>query len=99
MDLAFCSNPQLVRSVRSLAPLGTSDHVMIQFELSVKAIGGSSQRLRRLWSYDQADFEKLNKHLGAEDWSPVTDAPDMDSAWEAWKNFSCIIYDKLFRPS
>ena len=43
-----------------------------------------SARLRKVWCYEKADIEKLNKVLDSSDWSAITSAPDIDSAWSIW---------------
>ena len=86
LDLVFCSSPALVKRISSVAPLGKSDHVMVQCVFLLQpAVCAMGQRLRRIWSYEKADFAELNKDLSKADWSSVCTAPDIDVVWSAWK--------------
>ena len=87
IDLVFCTAPALVNHLSAVAPLGTSDHVMVNCVFHRQSVVSElGSRLRRIWNYDKADFDKLNNALSSADWSAVYTAPDIDVAWAEWKH-------------
>ena len=47
----------------------------------------TSSEARRIWCYAKADVQGLTKALAKLDWQTiVADSPNLDIAWEAWKN-------------
>ena len=47
----------------------------------------TSLETRRTWCYAKADVQGLMKALAKLDWKTiVADSPNLDIAWEAWKN-------------
>ena len=95
LDLLLVSSPGLLSAVSSLPPLGRSDHVTLRYSLnrSPKIVSAPS-RLRRLWSYDEVDFEEVNSLLSNLDWSPVLSAPTMDAGWNSWKKLFFSVINK-----
>ena len=65
-------------------PLGSSDHLGVLCHLHIYPRSSDGSRLRKVWCYEKADFTKLNKLLDSSDWSSITAAPDIDSAWSSW---------------
>ena len=51
-------------------------------------------RPSRIWLYNKADFEKINKVLSSTYWSSVSTASDINQAWTAWKNIFMSVIDK-----
>ena len=51
-------------------------------------------RPRRIWLYNNADFENINKMLSSTDWSSVSTASDINQAWAAWKSIFMSVIDK-----
>ena len=83
LDLVLVSNARLVDSVETLPPLGTCDHlpVLCKLKSSMRRVPSVP---RNIWCYEKANFEKLNSVLFNADWSPILDAPDVNSSWAAW---------------
>ena len=53
-------------------------------------------RLRRLWNYQEVDFEEVNRQLLRLNWSPVLVAPTIDEALDSWKRlFFSVIHEKV----
>ena len=95
IDLVFSSSSQCCQSVKSLPPLGSSDHVRIECSLYFQPIVTEGDgRLRRIWSFDKADFQKLNSPLSSRDWSAVSEAATVNDAWKAWKEIFMSEVDK-----
>ena len=87
IDLMFSSAPQCCQSIKSLPPLGSSDHVRIECSLHLQpSIAQNSSRPRRIWNFGKVDFDKLNKSLAECDWSSVSNAATVNDAWKAWKD-------------
>ena len=53
-----------------------------------------ASRPRRIWLYDQADFEEINSVLSGLDWSEVSTASDINKAWAVWKNLFMSVIDR-----
>ena len=83
LDLVHVSDRALLWGTSALPPL-KSDHIMLELTLALRVSVNPSARSRRIWLYDNADFEKINKLLSNPDWSTVSTAPDIDQAWAAW---------------
>ncbi len=87
LDLILSSSPTLVSLVECLPPLGRSDHCVLKasfnFQLSTPP---RKIRLRRIWAYDKVDIGSLNNCLQTADWTSLSSAPTIDSAWSAWKS-------------
>ena len=95
IDLVFSSSSQCCQSVKSLPPLGSSDHVRIEFSRCFQPIVTEGDgRLRGIWSFDKADFQKLNSSLSSRDWSAVSEAATVNDAWKAWKEIFMSEVDK-----
>ena len=47
--------------------------------------------------FGKADFTAVNSALKAADWSSVSDATDVDSAWTAWQKVFLPVVDKLIQ--
>ena len=98
LDLVLSSSPSLVTGVSTHPPLGSSDHLAVLSFLEVKAERVSRCAGRRIWSFDKADFNRLNKTLDSADWSAVHEASDADAAWASWQSTFLPIVHK-FVPS
>ena len=83
LDLVLTSTPSIVSNVSTTPPLGSSDHLAVLCLLNIAADRVSQGVSRRIWSFDRADFNQLNKILNEAAWPDVFDAPDMNAAWEA----------------
>ena len=97
LDLVLVSDPSTFVHASSLPPLAKSDHAIVQCALNLlPSTSTTTTRLRRIWSYDQADFESVNNTLTHLDWSSVSTAPDVDQAWTAWKQlFMSVITENV----
>ena len=85
--MIFTSSPQCCQAIKTLPPLGSSDHVRIECSLHLQlSLVQGSVRLRRIWYFEKADFGKLNKTLADCDWSLVSNAATINDAWMAWKS-------------
>ena len=84
LDLVLTTNEQLVASFDVTPPLGSSDYLGVLCHLHIYPRSSDGSRLRKVWCYEKADFTKLNKLLDSSDWSSITAAPDIDSAWSSW---------------
>ena len=94
LDLVLLSNPSLLLRASDLPPLGKSDHVILDCTFRFKVTAPVSCSIRRLWLYDQADFEKINNRLSDLDWTAVSAATDIDHAWAAWKELFLSVVTK-----
>ena len=86
LDLVITNVPQLVSSTETLPPFSSSDHLCVFCELDLSAhhnINNSTTR-RRIWRYDQVDFENLNSILVNTDWDQVLPTDDVNEAFSTW---------------
>ena len=86
LDLVLVSNKALVGMVDTLPPIGSSDHLPVLCQLHTTLSTRPSSVPQSVWCYDRADFTALNSALSKADWSPVSLAEDINSAWFAWLN-------------
>ena len=93
LDLVHVSDRALLWGTSALPPL-KSDHIMLESTLALRVSVNPSALSRRIWLYDNADFEKINKLLSNLDWSAVSTAPDINQAWAAWKNIFMSVIDR-----
>ena len=100
LDLVLSNDTTLIKEINSLAPLGRSDHLMVEcaLDLSFKEQTTQSSLPQKVWCYSKADVVTLNNFLLATDWSPINYVPTVDSAWDFWKNRFFEAVDK-FIPS
>ena len=83
LDLVLLSDTRLLDSLEALSPVGNSDHLPVLCVLRAAPQVSTCAAPRRLWCYERADFQKLNSTLSTSDWSAITSAVDVDSAWTA----------------
>ena len=86
IDLVLLSVPSQLAHCRVIPPLSNSDHNGVDLTLKwsrhqrpVKA------RKRTIWRYAHADFDKANNLLGMTDWTFLLNQPNIDTAWDMWK--------------
>ena len=80
LDLVMTKFPTNV-SCSSSAPIGSSDHVLVRGNISL-AIFRELPQPRRVWHFIQAGWQGLQAAISLQDWSPISTAPDINSAWE-----------------
>ena len=86
LDLVITNVPQLVSSTEILPPFGSSDHLCVfcELDLSVHHKMNNSTTRRRIWRYDQVDFENLNAILVNADWNQALQTEDVNEAFSMW---------------
>ena len=100
LDLVLVSDSSWLDNVSTHPPLGSSDHlaVLCKVHFPMRRSGTSGRPGQMIWCSDKADFTAVNHALKAADWSSVSDATDVDSAWTAWQKVFLSVVDK-FIPS
>ena len=95
LDLCFTNNVQAIRKVTSLPPLGQSDHTMVGCSIDLSPV--KSQPVhpkRRVFLYDNVDLALVNEELSAINWSGISAASSIDTAWHRWKSLFFSVVDK-----
>ena len=85
IDLIFLSSPSQLSSCVTIPPLANSDHLGLQLSLSTT---GSSRRAhskteRKLWKYNQADFNQAAEMINDTDWNSIL-SEDINLSWNKW---------------
>ena len=86
IDLAMISNFCMLSSCTVLPPLGSSDHSGVQLLLKWKSRNTARTKCRKVWRYDQADFDSANSALSSINWdSTLCHTDDINELWMIWK--------------
>ena len=81
LDLVLTQNEHNVNDVTIHSPLGKSDHSVITWNLLVnKQRICETEQFR--YDYCKADYVKLRRIMNETDWNCVTNAENVNSAWE-----------------
>ena len=73
--------------VRSSAPLGHSDHVVLVGEfISASSFSKGPPSRRRVWCWRKANMTQLKEDIRSADWSDVEMGQDMQIAWDHWRD-------------
>ena len=68
LDLLFTKELDIIDEVKYQCPLGKSDHLLIEFELSSSIIGNRSENYKSgRYNYRKGDFVNLRKYLAETD--------------------------------
>ena len=95
LDLVLLSDRQAVTAISLHPPIGKSDHLTVSCQLVAdKRALYSSARPRRIWCYEKADFPAIITSLNNLDWSAVSTAPNVDSAWSSWRSLFLFVVEK-----
>ena len=87
IDLVLISNSSMLSSCAVVPPLGTSDHKGVQLSLKWRTSNPRRTKPRKVWRYNQADFESANSILSSVDWADLlSQLDDIDQVWEKWKD-------------
>ncbi len=86
LDLVLVSDTNLITTVDTLPPIGNSDHlpVICHLATTLSSAVKPQPQSRRIWCYAKANFSALRSALAKSDWSAVSAAKDIDSAWSSW---------------
>ena len=102
LDVLLTDTNTLITSLTPSPPIGSSDHITIEFLLTVSCDMKACKTMcapHRKFYWDKADFQSINDYLCGINWlSIVYDNP---SATHAWMAFVKILYQciDLFVPS
>ena len=87
IDLVMISNLSMLSSCTVTSPLGSSDHNGVQLSLKWKSCNTARTKRRKIWRYDQADFDSANLILSSIDWDNIlSNSDDIDELWKIWKD-------------
>ena len=89
LDLFFSTQEEAIEEINHLAPLGKSDHSLIEviYQIKIEIIPPKT-----ILNYEKGDFEKMRKVLDI-DWKDTfqSNGADLDEMWE--------IFNKLFNDA
>ena len=94
IDLAFVPSLSQVSSCSVVPPLANFDHYGLQLEIAKPTITVQKQtKLRIVWRYALADFEKANEMIDSIDWDPLI-TEDVNISLANWKKAFMNIMDE-----
>jgi hypothetical protein len=80
LDLVFTNEERMIQNLQHEAPLGKSDHAVLNFNFVC------STELRERWItryvYHKGDYEKFARRLGECDWDRLFADEDVNKAWQ-----------------
>ena len=85
IDLALLSDHTLLQRCDSIPPLNNSDHNGLELVLDWK--GRNKQvrtAARRVWLYNEANFEEASNLINAIDWGSLMNTEDINSSTQNW---------------
>ena len=83
LDLVFSDEEDLVGDVKVEAGIGTSDHVMVKFNIQIAYKTKDNPDL--VPNFSKADFGKIRFELGNMDWATELSCLDVEDAWNFFK--------------
>ena len=94
IDFVFVSSPNMVHLCETIPPLATSDHLGIHLILSSKLHKSDLRsHCRKLWRYDQANFDQAIDLLDSIEWDQLLCDSDPDKYWNTLKHLFLQIMD------
>ena len=85
LDLVISSNETDASNINVMCPLGKADHCVVTWDFHIVTERRCGQELYK-YDYQRGDYEKLRDLLAQFDWSSVTLACNVESAWECFHN-------------
>ena len=88
IDLIFVSSSVNVILCTTIPPLANADHCGLHLIISTKSCRNRSKRvIRKIWRYDQADFDQAMELLDSVEWNSILlpDDVSVDAYWSTWK--------------
>ena len=87
IDLVMISNPSMLSACIVIPPLGSSDHNGVQLSLKWRSNNTARTKPRKIWRYNQANYELANSMLADIDWEHVLQqSDDVNELWRKWKD-------------
>lgn len=87
IDLAMISNPSMLSACSVIPPVGSSDHNGIQLPLKWRSSNTARTKPRKIWRYNQADYDLANSVLTDTDWEHILQqSNDINGVWKTWKD-------------
>ena len=92
LDLVFTNEQDMINNLSYLPPLGNSDHICIEFDLTCYIEPKKSMNLK--YNIRAANIDLMKQALGNVDWESILDALDTNDAWLLFKAIFQDIIDK-----
>lgn len=91
LDIILTTDPDIISDIDILPPIGTSDHNVLEFNVSLTKDHNNHECRQKNYDYKNANFEQINKELKEIEWNKVLDQKTTEEKWQKFKN---IIYQK-----
>jgi hypothetical protein len=93
LDLIFTNEQNVVDDLKHLAPLGSSDHVVLTWKYVCKTpmVQGNKGNRKAYW---HADYNEMSKAINMIRWQEVLETLDVENSWQLIKNEYIRVVDK-----
>ena len=91
LDLVISNNEQLVQNIVSSAPLGKSDHVVLEVHLS---IASQSTVTPEKLNFYKGNYEEMIKELQEVNWTDELEGKTVDEAWNTLASKLTVTMEK-----
>lgn len=90
-DLVLSSDPDLIKDIQYLHPLGKSDHVCISMKVIAEPVQEENKAAVR-YMYNRGNYDEIRKNLGMVNWE---DRLSCVNSNEAWKIFKTLLHGEV----
>jgi len=84
LDYIFTNEDNIVQDILYSAPLGKSDHVVLEWNIMLSSVDCSSQQLKL--NYWKGNYGEINKVLEELDWEQTFDSKSVEEMWLVFKS-------------
>ncbi|KAJ3662573.1 hypothetical protein Zmor_006915 [Zophobas morio] len=91
LDLVLTNDPNLLGEIRHCAPIGISDHCVIETTLQYHS---SSLQKHHFRKHSKINFEGLNSDLTNTDWTSLYSTSCCTEAWNIFRNVLCDLVSR-----
>ncbi|KAK3099345.1 hypothetical protein FSP39_003028 [Pinctada imbricata] len=94
LDLILTNTDFIIGDIDYLEPLGSSDHIVLSFELNVNSVHNADVRSKPL--YFKANYELINNKIKDINWATILEEKSMEEAWTTFReNISKIVEENV----
>ena len=94
LDLILANTDYIIGDIDYQEPLGSSDHIVLSFNLNVNSVHNMDVRSKPL--YFKANYELINSKIEEINWATILEEKSMEEAWTTFKeNISQIVKEYI----
>ena len=95
LDLIFTSNPEILDKVEYECPIGKSDHVMIQMNLSGGKVNLQENYKLERYRYNKTNFVGIRNYFDVVNWECFDNAKNIQEKWNEFMRIYNAAVDKF----